>query len=415
MFALVDCNNFYASCERVFDPRIARRPIVVLSNNDGCVIARSAEAKALGIKMGAPFHEVRGLVAREGVAVFSSNYALYGDMSARVMNVLADWAPAIEIYSIDEAFLDVGGFAPGSLAGELAALRARVRQWIGIPVSVGVGRTKTLAKVANHIAKKSAGVAVLTHSDEDAALAGLLVGDVWGIGHRLTRHLAGMGIFTAAHLRAADPRMLRQRFSVVVERTVLELRGVPCLALEEVTPPRKNLMVSRSFGTRVTALPELEAAVATFASRAAEKLRQGGQTAAALIVFAHSSRFEKNGERYSAARTVGLPHPTSDSRHLVVAALAGLRDLYRAGPRYAKAGVMLLDLAPAAEAMPSLFAGVDTPANKQLMAALDRLNRAHGRNTVAIGASRIGKAWTMRQAHRSPAFTTRWADLPSAH
>ena len=415
MFALVDCNNFYASCERAFNPRLAGRPVVVLSNNDGCVIARSNEAKALNIAMGAPYHEVEKLCRKERVAVFSSNYELYGDMSRRVMRVLRGWASRIEVYSIDEAFLDVTDIPFPQLESELAALRERVRKWTGIPVSIGVGRTKTLAKVVNRKAKKSTGLGLATDEEAETDLLNdLPVEDLWGIGRRLRRHLEGIDITTARQLRDADARNIRRRFNVVVERTVLELRGISCLGLEDLSPPRKSLMMSRSFGTKVTAYRELEAAVATFASRAAEKLRQGGQVAEALEVFAHTSRFDKSARPYAALRKVALRHPTADTRLIVSAALEGLADLYVPGPRYAKAGVLLLGLGSAAMASPSLFAGVDTRQDKSLMRTIDHLNHRYGRDTIQVAAAQSGRRWHMRRERKSPAFTTRWEDLPRA-
>ena len=338
-------------------------------------IPHNLEAKALKIGMGVPLHQVESLCRKERVAVFSSNYELYGDMSRRVMRVLRAWAPRIEVYSIDEAFLEVSGIPFPRLEAELMALRERVRQWTGIPVSIGVGRTKTLAKAVNKMAKKETGLALLASREaEESLLRDFPVEDLWGIGHRLRRHLSALGIMTAGQLRDTDTRLIRQRFNVVVERTVWELRGVSCLSLEDLAPARKSLMVSRSFGAKVTRLRELEAAVATHASRAAEKLRQGGQVAEALEVFAHTSPFDKSARPYTGLRTIALPHPTADSRLIVASALEGLRELFRPGPRYAKAGVMLLGLSPAATASPSLFAGVDTTENMALMRAIDHLN-----------------------------------------
>lgn len=409
--ALVDCNNFYASCERVFDPRLIGVPVIVLSNNDGCVVARSAEAKALGIKMGVPFFQIEGFCKRNGVRVFSSNYTLYGDMSRRVMRVLAEWAPAMEIYSIDEAFLDVSRFDEDQLQHELTSLRARVHMWTGIPVSIGVGRTKTLAKIANDIAKRGGGVAVLTEHHETDAMANLPVSDVWGIGRRLTAALEPLGIVTAAQLRDADTRQLRERFNVVVERTVMELRGTSCLSLDDITPARKTLMVSRSFGRKVTALSDIEASVASHAARAAEKLRAGRQVAEHLEIFMHTSPFDKTTKPYTARATIALPHATADTRLITGSALALVQKLFKPGHRYAKAGILMLGLSEATKAAPTLFAGIDDRRSHALMSAMDRLNNDYGRGAVRFATTKMGKAWRMRVDRRSPSYTTRWDEL----
>ncbi len=413
-YALIDCNNFYASCERVFDPRLLGVPVIVLSNNDGCVVARSAEAKALGIKMGVPFFQIEPFCKRNSVRVFSSNYTLYGDMSRRVMRVLASWAPAMEVYSIDEAFLDVSHFEEDQLQHELTSLRARVHMWTGIPVSIGVGRTKTLAKIANDIAKKGAGVAVLTQAQEPHAMTDLPVGDVWGIGRRLTAALEPLDIATASQLRDADTRQLRERFNVVVERTVMELRGVDCMTLTDVTPARKTLMVSRSFGDKVTALADLEAAVSTHSARAAEKLRAGRQIAEHLEVFMHTSPFDRTTRPYTARATVALPHATADTRLIAGTALQLARRLFKPGHRYAKAGILLVGLSDAAKATPTLFASTDDRRSRALMNALDKLNADYGRGAVRFASTKMGKAWRIRVDRRSRSYTTRWDELPVA-
>ena len=413
-FALVDCNNFYASCERVFDPRLVGVPVIVLSNNDGCVVARSAEAKALGIKMGVPFFQIEPFCKRNGVRVFSSNYTLYGDMSRRVMRVLEDWAPAMEVYSIDEAFLDVSHFNEDQLQHELTSLRSRVHMWTGIPVSIGVGRTKTLAKIANDIAKRGTGVAVVSAEHETQAMAGLPVGDVWGIGRRLAVALEPLGVTTAVQLRDADTRQLRERFNVVVERTVMELRGTSCLSLEDITPARKTLMVSRSFGDKVTTLADLEAAVSTRAARAAEKLRAGRQVAEHIEVFMHTSPFDKTTKPYTARAVTALTHATSDTRLIASAALSLTDRLFKPGHRYAKAGILMLGLSEAEKATPTLFAGTDDRRSCALMAAMDQLNADYGRGAVRFATTKMGKAWRMRVDRRSRSYTTRWQELPMA-
>ena len=412
--ALVDCNNFYASCERVFQPALRGRPVVVLSNNDGCVIARSNEAKALGIAMGEAWHICRKRVDTEGVIVRSSNYTLYGDMSARVMRTIAGFTPDLEIYSIDEAFLGLGGFGT-RLECHARALRRTVLQWTGIPVSVGIAPTKTLAKVANRRAKKdlaTGGVFVLMDEAAiDAELAGMELTDLWGVAHRLAARLTALGIMTPLALKQADPRFIRERFNVVLERLVLELRGIACIALEEAPPDRKSIMASRSFGRTVETRDELEEAVATFTSRAAEKLRGQGLAAGRIVVFAHTNHFRPEDPQYHGMQPVRLPVATADTGKLIAAARRGLGALYRPGYRYKKAGILLLELAPAAAVQGDLFAAADTPRSKARMRAVDMLNRRFGRDTVSFAAAGRRRAWKLRSEFLSPRFTTNWDEL----
>ena len=472
MLALADCNSFYASCERVFDPRLRGRPVVVLSNNDGCVVARSAEAKALGIAMGIPFFQIRDLVARHHIVVRSSNYTLYGDLSARVMAVLGRFTPHLEVYSIDEAFLDLGGVPADRLAECGRTIRRTVLRWTGIPVSIGIGPTKTLAKVANHLAKHAPatsgqspatpgrrpaapgyvfsvapinGVSVprpvlsgrvddakALHTagegvwsladprDQTSALARLDVQDIWGIGSRLAARLKRAGIATALQLRDANSNHVRRLLGVVGERTALELRGLPCLSLEEIVPPAKSIIRSRSFGRPVLRLEELEEAVATHATRAGEKLRQHRRVAGAMSVFVATSRFRASP--YANQATVPLDPPTDDTARLIRAALAALRPIFREGLAYQKAGVTLGGLEPRAGLTEYLFARYDRGRSERLMAALDEVNRRLGPDTLRYAASgpcppkqgspREG-GWHMRREHASPRYTTRWAELPT--
>jgi DNA polymerase V len=418
MFALVDCNNFYASCERVFQPRLEGRPIVVLSNNDGCVIARSNEAKALGIEMGAAYFKIERNLRRMGVAVFSSNYALYGDLSRRVMQVLATFAPALEIYSIDECFLDLAGLNRDLTACGLEIART-VRKWTGIPVSVGIAPTKTLAKVANRMAKKGQSPAgpVLewsTLASPRDALAALPVEEVWGIAGRWGTKLRAMGISNALALAQADPARLRKQFGVVMERTGRELGGVSCLPLERVPPPRRQIMVSRSFGQKLHKQDDLMAAVTAFATRAGEKLRTQHLRAGAVTVFVHTSPFDTSGRPYANSATAGLDRPTRDSGILVTCAVQGLERIYKEGYAYQRAGVMLLDLAPECAEQGVLFAETpgDTERSNRLMNALDRINRTRGRGAVHYAGEGLGDRWRMRQKLKSAARTTGWADVP---
>lgn len=415
MLALVDCNSFYVSCERVFDPRLWNRPVVVLSNNDGCVVARSAEAKALGIAAGVPYFEIRDLVTRHRVAVRSSNYTLYGDLSARVMAVLGRFTPHLEVYSIDEAFLDLGGMPADRLAECGHTIRRTVLRWTGIPVSIGIGPTKTLAKVANHLAKHApaaGGVWRLVEAREQTvALARLDVQDVWGIGARLAARLRRAGIRTALQLREARPTHVRRLIGVVGERTALELGGLPCLGIEEAPPPAKSIVRSRSFGRPVRRREVLEEAVAAHATRVAEKLRLHRQVAGAMSVFVATSRFR--GTPYANLATVVLDPLTDDTGRLIHAALAAVRPIFRPGLPYQKAGVMLSGLEPRAGLTESLFGRYDRPRSERLMGVLDEVNRRLGPGTLRYAASGFERPWHMRREHASPHYTTRWDELPT--
>ncbi len=418
MFALADCNNFYASCERLFAPRFEGKPVIVLSNNDGCVIARSNEAKALGIPMGAPYFKIEKLVRTEHVAVFSSNYTLYGDLSNRVMQVLASFAPQVEVYSIDECFLDFPGL-PFDVTDYALRVVKTVKQWTGIPISIGIASTKTLAKLANRMAKKGLGPSgpVLDWSrlpSPDEALAAVPVEDIWGIASRSGARLRQLGIENALALRDADTRLLRRSFGVVMERIVHELRGVSCLPLEIVPPPRQQIMVSRSFGLRLAALDDLRAAVASFAARAGEKLRAQNLSAQALCVFIHTSPFDTSGPAYSNALTMPFATPSRDSGLLIRMALSGLARIFRHGYAYQKAGIMLLDLAPVGREQFSLFGPnlPDPQRSTHLMDALDRINGQFGQQTIRFGSEALSEAWRMRARLKSPAYTTRWDELP---
>lgn len=412
--ALVDCNNFYASCERLFQPALRGRPVVVLSNNDGCVIARSNEAKALGIEMGEPWHICRKRVDTQGVIVRSSNYTLYGDMSARVMRVLEGFTPDLEVYSIDEAFLGLAGFET-RLEAHGRALRATVLQWTGIPVSVGIAPTKTLAKLANRTAKKtpeSGGVMLLlTAAEQEAALARINLTDLWGVAHRMADRLATIGIRTPLDLRQADAKFVRMHTSVVMERMVLELQGIPCIGLEEAPPDKKMILASRSFGRRVTARREMEEAVTTHTARAAEKLRRQGLACGRLAVFIHTDKHRPQDRQYAGERAIALPVATADTGRLNSAAMTALAALYRDGHEYKKAGVMLIDLMPAGTVQGSLFDRPDDAKAVARMRALDALNARYGRGTVTFASMGRKAGWKLRSDFVSPRYTTAWADL----
>lgn len=415
-FALVDCNNFYASCERVFEPRLVGRPIVVLSNNDGCVIARSAEAKTLGIEMGAPYFQVRDLARKYGVVVRSSNYALYGDMSNRVMSILAAAAPRHEVYSIDECFLDLSRIAVPDIAAWCANLRERVRLCTGIPVSIGIGPTKTLAKLSNKLAKTGNGVHVLAPETTENVLRATPVGSLWGIGPRWRKMLAGRGICTALDFRDERDAWVRQRMGVTGLRIVHELRGVPCLDLEEVGADKQATCCSRTFARAVSDESQLRAAVICFAERAAEKVRHAGQACRIVQVSMRTDRHDESVTPHSASGLDTLLSPTADSRVVTATALRIFEAIWKPGILYRKASVLLMDLSRAGEILPSLFD--EPPANaagdgSHLMSAVDRINARFGRGAVGLGLAPPDKTdWRMRQEHLSPRYTTRWTDLP---
>lgn len=415
--ALVDCNNFYVSCERCFQPHLRGKPVVVLSNNDGCAVARSNEAKALGIKMGDPWHLNRAQWRKHGVIIRSSNYALYGDMSHRVMSILRQLSPGVEVYSIDEAFIDLSGLADRE--EEVARhLRATILQWTGLPVSIGIAPTKTLAKVANRAAKKDAGSggirSLLSKASQDMALNGLEPEEVWGIAHRMGKRLRALGMTTAADIRFAEPGVLRSEGGVVLERIGRELNGEPCLQLDDSTKPAKSIMASRSFGRAVTSQVELEEAVATFTTRAAEKLRRQHLAAGSVLVFIHTNPFKHSERPYSASEVVRLPVASSDTAKLIHAAVQALQTIYRHGFNYTKAGIMLDDLEPAAHVQRDLWTAPDDDRSKILMRTLDRVNRTWGRNTLHFAASGTHQGWGMRAAFLSRRYTTRWDELPVA-
>jgi DNA polymerase V len=412
--ALVDCNNFYASCERVFQPELRDMPVVVLSNNDGCVIARSNEAKALGIAMGEPWHKVRERVDGRQLRMRSSNYTLYGDMSARVMRVLAAFTPELELYSIDEAFLGLAGFEH-RLETHARELRRRVLQWTGIPVSVGIAITKTLAKVANHRAKKDpacAGVCVMVDAAAiDTELARLPLTDIWGIGSRLAQRLIDLGVTTPLALKQTDARFVRERFSVTLERTVRELQGMPCIALEEAPPDRKTIMASRSFGKLATTRHEMEEAVASYATRAAEKMRRQSLAAGRVMVFVQTNPFRPQDAQYAREQMVSLPVATANTGAIIGAAQRGLAAIWRPGFHYKKAGVMLLDLVKADHVQTGLFDQPDSARTKARMGAVDRLNRRFGRDCVTYAAAGVARTWKMQRGSLSPRYTTDWSEL----
>lgn len=415
-YALVDGNNFYVSCERVFAPRLEGRPVVVLSNNDGCVVARSNEARAFNIGMGVPLFKVRDIIRKNKVVTLSSNYTLYGDMSQRMMAIIGQYSPRQEIYSIDESFIDLAGFGAQDLRRYGQAIRRRVLNWTGLPTCVGIAPTKTLAKLANHCAKKRPQYAGVCDWST------LPAGEVWGIGHRWGMQLLALGIRTAHDLAEADAAMLRSRFGVVMERTVRELCGVSCQPLEAVAPDKQQIVSSRSFGKPVTALHELEEAVTQYVCRAAEKLRRQHSVCATLQVFLQTNAYNAHVPQDHPMVTVKLGAPTDDSVRFTTAALSGLRRIYKPGYRYVKAGVMLHDLRPQPMEQLQLFdtASDDAVATatimvrSKLMHVMDRVNQGAGRGTLRLASAGTHNAWAMKREQRSLAYTTRWDELTVA-
>lgn len=412
VFALCDANNFYCSCERAFDPRLKSKPIVVLSNNDGCCIARSQEAKDLGIKMGDPWHKIASWAEKQGVRKFSSNYELYGDMSRRIFEVLCRYSPEVEPYSIDEMFLELDGMAV-DLVEHCKAARAAIKQETGIPCCVGIADTKTKAKLANHVAKKRpefAGVCDLRGTEACSTLYPLIpVSEVWGIGPAATAKLASMGITTVDQLAALDLAETRDALTVTGARVVMELRGISCLPITLIAPQRKGTAVTRTFGKYVTEWDELAEAVSAFATRAGEKLREHRLLANTMTVFIQTNRFGKD-PWYSNAATFGI-EPTSDTFALVNDALRGLRSIWRPRVRYWKAGVMMNDLFPADHYAGDLFATRDTVKSEKLMAMMDEINQRHGRSAIRPAVTGLARGWTAKADYHSPRYTTKLAEI----
>ena len=415
--ALVDCNNFYVSCERVFRPDLKNVPVVVLSNNDGCAVSRSNEAKALGIRMGQPWFECKELAEAHGIVALSSNYALYADMSNRVMSILSNYAPRHEVYSIDECFVDLTGMP--HLRAVSYQMRERVMQWTGIPVCVGIGPTKTLAKLANHIAKKhprSKGVFNfndLSELQQEQMLSRIEVGEVWGVGRRISARLAEHDIRTVEDLRIAHTPTLRAEFGVVIEKTQRELQGTACADLQELVPDKQQIISSRSFGNTVADVAVLKDAMSTFVANACVKLRAQGSHAALLQVFLHTNRFRKDQPQYNPCVSVPLPQPTNDS--LVINRWADylVGRMFKPGYAYKKAGVMLGDIAPVGRYQMDWLEPAQAT-DTRLMTTLDKLNQRYGRGTVKVSTQGAHQGWQMRQERKSPDYTTNWNTVPLA-
>ena len=411
--ALIDCNSFYVSCERLFNPKIRRLPVVVLSNNDGCIISRSNEAKALGIKMGEPYFKARNIIIKNNVQVFSSNYSLYGDISRRVMRTLKRFNSKIEVYSIDEAFLDLSNFSDKEVKDVGKEIRNTVLQWTGIPTSIGIAETKTLSKVANHIAKKqkSGVVSLVNIKDLDPILEKVEVRDIWGVGKQLSKFYIKNGIYNAKQLKNASNTWIKKTKNVLSSRTAMELRGVPCIEIETKQAKRKSCCVSRSFGKKVEKLRELKESVTSYCLNAAEKIRSESLVCKSITVFIRTSPFQNKGIFYSNSKTIDFPIATNNSIEIVKNALTGLDLIYKDGFKYQKAGIILSGLSDS-EKGNSLFKSTKDEKIKNLMQSIDNTNYRYGRSTISLASAGINKRWSMRRQYSSKIDTADFYSLP---
>jgi len=410
LFALVDCNNFYVSCERAFNPRLENKPVVVLSNNDGCIISRSNEAKKLGVPMGAPYFKWKSFCAQHHVNILSSNYELYGDMSQRVMEILKQYTLDIEVYSIDEAFLHL----PVDVKlTELIELREQVKKQTGIPISIGIAKTKTLAKMANQLAKNNSlngFFSLIEPEQHQHHFANFPVEKIWGVGRRLAEKLKGLGLDTAEKLCLTDAKIIRTHFSVTLEKTVQELQGLSCLDLD-LPQPRKQIISSRSFGKLLTELHDLEEAISHYTNTAALKLRKQHHAASAIYVFLQTSMFREKKSQYGNGVMFPFPAPTADTRYLIHTAKKCLKHIYRKKYKYNKAGIMLLDIVPQSVKQYDLLLNVIDDKSDRLMSAIDSINKEMGKNTLFFAAEGTKREWLIKCEKRSPRYTTRWGEL----
>ena len=415
--ALVDCNSFYVSCERLFNPSIIKKSVIVLSSNDGCVISRSTEAKVLGIKMGEPYFKVEKIIKKNDVKVFSSNYSLYGDISRRVMKTLKQFSPQMEIYSIDEAFLNLSSIRDENLFEHGNKIRKTVLKWTGIPTSIGIATTKTLSKAANYIAKKEqSGIVNLINTKQiDQILKEIEINEVWGVGRQLTKFYIKNGIHTAYQLKNMHNNWIKKNTNVLGSRTAMELKGIPCASLEEHQEKRKNCCVSRSFGRKVTQLEELSESVTTHCLNAAEKIRSDNQTTKRITVFIRTSPFQKDKNYYANSKDVDLPVRTNDSIELVKQALIALKYIYRKGYKYQKAGIIFSGLNDADVYKKNLFSSINSEEKrKRLMKAIDYTNIKYGRHALSIAQAGLRKKWNIKRQHSSKIDTACFDFLPTA-
>ena len=412
--ALIDCNSFYVSCERLFNPKIRKKPVVVLSNNDGCIISRSTEAKALGIKMGEPYFKAKDIIIKNKVEVFSSNYSLYGDLSRRVMRTLKRFNSAIEVYSIDEAFLDLSNFADSEVEKVGKEIRETVLKWTGIPTSIGIAKTKTLSKVANHIAKKKeSGVTSLIGIENiDPILEKVEINDVWGVGRQLTKFYHKNGIYNAKQLKNKSNTWVKKNSNVLGSRTAMELRGIPCIDIETTQSKRKSCVVSRSFGQRIEKYQELKEAVANYCLNASEKIRSESLIAKSITVFVRTSPFQSRFGYYSNSKTIDFAISTNNSIEIVKTALVALDSIFKNGYRYQKAGVMLTGLSNE-DGSKNLFSSEKDEKIKGLMKSIDNTNYRYGRSTLSLASAGVQKRWNMRREHSSKIDTADFYLLPT--
>jgi len=410
--ALIDCNSFYVSCERLFNPKIINKPVVVLSNNDGCVISRSTEAKKIGIKMGEPYFKVKELVKKKNVYIFSSNYALYGDLSRRVMKTLKSFSDKIEIYSIDEAFIDLSHVQDKEIENYGKEIRERILRWTGIPTSVGISNTKTLSKVANHIAKKNKSGVIYLKENIDEYLKNFYISDIWGVGKQLSKLYIKNGIDTAYKLKNISNSWVKKSTNVSGAKTVMELRGISCINLETHETKRKSCCVSRSFGKKVESLEKLQESVTTHCLNAAEKIRHDNQITRSITIYIRTSPFDQNKKYYSNSMTIDLPVATSNSLELVKAAINGLKKIYKYGHLYQKTGITLSKLTESSENELNLLAPILENKSQTLMKAIDFTNAKYGRNAISIAQAGINNSWKMKREHFSRIDTASFDFLP---
>lgn len=414
MYALIDCNNFYVSCERLFRPDLNSVPVVVLSNNDGCAIARSNEAKALGIKMGEPYFKIKALCDKNNVHIFSSNYTLYGDLSHRVMSVIEDVWPELEIYSIDEAFIDISKLPKGMQVDFCSELQKKILKEVGIPTTIGIGQTKTLTKLANHIAKKHLKTPVFSIDNQSQWYDWIDVSEVWGVGRRIAPALHAQGIKTVADLKKQNAHQIRKKYNVVMMRTVLELQGVACLGLDEVQP-KKSIMCAKSFGQMQTKLSVLECVLSTYVARVCEKMRKQHLKAARIQVFVLSNRHRLDLAQYSNSQDYSLIHPSDDVRVITTIAKGVLNKIYRPDIFYKKIGFGVLEMTDKKTIQNDMFNPIDADAVQKsdaVMKVMDAINKKMGKNQLHLAAMGFEKPWKIRADMRSPAYTTRWDELP---
>ena len=412
--ALVDCNSFYVSCERLFNPKLRNKPVVVLSNNDGCIISRSTEAKTLGIKMGEPYFKAKNIIVKNNVEVFSSNYSLYGDLSRRVMRTLKRFNSEIEIYSIDEAFLDLSSFSDNEIENVGKEIRSIVLKWTGIPTSIGIAKTKTLSKVANHIAKKkqSGVVSLIGLENVDPILEKVEINDVWGVGKQLTKFYHKNGIYNAKQLKNKSNTWIKKSSNVLSSRTAMELRGISCIGLETTSSKRKSCVVSRSFGQRVEDFQELKEAIASYSLNASEKIRSESLVAKSVTIFIRTSPFQSRYGFYSSSKTIDFPIATNNSIEIVKAAISGLEIIFKNGYRYQKAGIILSNLSNSNNGK-NLFSSVRDEKIKNLMKSIDSTNYRYGRSTLSLASAGVHKKWNMRRQHSSKIDTADFYSLPT--